>query len=87
VSGLGTVVLRSPGYQLDLAAWCRRNGYVLADPAHFGYAKLTEPAAEVVTDEQGRSWLKITTQLGYSHTFDRPGAVVADAIPAPREPR
>ena len=60
---------------------------MLVDPAHFGYAKLTEPAVEVVPDEQGRNWLKVTTQLGFAHTFDRPVVPIADAIPGQGEPR
>jgi hypothetical protein len=81
-SGLGTVVMRCPGYAFGVGSF-RRQPPLLVDPAHFVYAEAAEPAAEVVTDEQGQSWLKLTSQNGTVHTFKRAASRVTDAIPLP----
>jgi len=86
VSGVGKLVMRAPGFTLDLASGAGRTGFVLVDPAHFGWVFATEPTADVVVDEQGRSWIKATGRNGTIHTFDRRRSTVADAIPPHREP-
>ena len=74
-TGYGLVVMRCPGYKLDVGGRfaSKRHPAALVDPAHFVYAEANEPTADVVTDQQGRSWIKFTGQAAAVHTFRGPG--------------